>query len=347
MQRGAASRDPMEAPSTASVLGSSQRPQPPPKPELDDYVYLNFVDSRDSVDYGTGVLNCNQSCDIPAGATTAKSEDGDYTVGRIEIQDYDGEGDNTDEDYVQGIWRGSTNRKRIGRKNAGNSPGQVGSPGSRGYDTQQHETDDVDDEWQRYPRTLGCSVSVLDEKDAVARSGGARFAGEDPIHGRLRASDPFQWIGRLQAGEAAISGLIDRADTTLRGFGGGSTSGSSGAESAASGRAVSIDRLGKASRTETRGSSGVARAPVEKRSVTADAEGSIPEQEAGYAAERVGRAMMEYSEAVESRVIRGGVIIEDEDEEDEDEEQHDEDREDEEKEKGSVGNVGAYEFSQP
>lgn len=102
---------------------------------------------------------------------------------------------------------------------------------------------DGEDEARLYSRTLGSSVSVLDEKDAVLRTGGLRFAGEDPMRGRLRAMDPFLWMGRLNAGTSAISGLIGKANDALKTLDGGSGGSDSDTSDGRSSGRKRVDRM--------------------------------------------------------------------------------------------------------
>lgn len=209
--------------------------------------------------------------------------------------------------------------------------------------------DGYDPEASLYPRTLGSSVSVLDEKDAVLRTGGARFAGEDPVRGRLRATDPFLWMGRLNAGATAISGLIDKADGALYDF----DSGSGGGDSVASGEHSSGDRrrlsgstyeddVGPSSKGRGRAKKGDMRKRlgqiettgkqemVERSGIAEDGSEDIAEgDEEGLdvdaehvssrsdaTLEQLSSTMSAYSQALEiKRVIAGGMVVEEDEEE--------------------------------
>ena len=211
--------------------------------------------------------------DRPVGARGEK----EATKERAEDEGYAVEGGEITEDENERVWRGSDIRvKRHGatrtaperQENGKMSPiglredgktGQItprpslddggGGGGGDGDGNVKAGDDDDDDESKLYTRTLGSSVSVLDEKDAVARNGGARFMGEDSIRGRLRAADPFLWMSRLHAGATAISTLIDTAKSTLQGLNDSSASATSGdSNSIASDRSVRDDPIDQSTR---------------------------------------------------------------------------------------------------
>ncbi|CAM9599517.1 unnamed protein product [Scytosiphon promiscuus] len=192
-----------------------------------------------------------------------------------------------------------------------------------------------------YPRTLGSSVSVLDEKDAVVRTGGTRFAGEDPIRGRLRATDPFLWMGRLHAGATAISGLIDQADGALAGLDDGSSDVESTASSGRGGNRRRTDRndqvsrgqdgvTGPASRGSAQASWSVQTAEGVGDTKEYDGHGSDRDEGGTSAAEAgeehwsssesgavdlMSSTMTSYSQAVETnRIMAGGMLMEMEEE---------------------------------
>ena len=222
-----ASKEPPEAP--IDVLNSNPRPRPPLKPELDDYISLNFIG-------GAKGLSAVSGASMPGGHEDDQDGGGgggDGGGGRSRTSG-DSSGEDDDTRAEETLWRcsGSPSARTPlprGASDNGNRPatqrGEGGGGGGGGGAPREGSDSaaatagcapaDGDDEGRLYPRTLGSSVSVLDEKDAVLRTGGARFAGEDPVRGRLRATDPFLWMGRLNAGTRAISGLIDKANGAL------------------------------------------------------------------------------------------------------------------------------------
>lgn len=226
-----ASKEPLETPIDA--LSNSPRARPPLKPELETYISLNFVG---------GVVTVNKNDDENASAASSRTLSGGRDNGQGRGDRGGGTGVNDGSDGSQeaddALWRGSRGvytGTKTRNEPADSSPasslerGRTKDPSGTSNNTAAQDTGDCGDseEVLLYPRTLGSSVSVLDEKDAVLRTGGARFAGEDPIRGRLRATDPFLWMGRLRAGATAISGLIDQAKGALDGLEGGGSDGDS------------------------------------------------------------------------------------------------------------------------
>lgn len=243
----------MEAPTIASLPGADPSTRPAPKPELNEYVCLNFVKNDNKLkadDHATTPAKPEKGPPEPTAdnkpARAAQEVEG--IKKRVEDDRDRADGNkNTTEDEAEKVWRGSAIRVKSGqvasKKNSDWRDGENTSPGHQrplrcgdsasengigaadqndaDHDDGDHggggdgDGGDDDDESKLYTRMLGSSVSVIDEKDAVARNGGARFVGEDPIRGRLRAADPFLWMGRLHAGAAAISILIDTAKNTL------------------------------------------------------------------------------------------------------------------------------------
>ncbi|CAN0216423.1 unnamed protein product, partial [Ectocarpus sp. 12 AP-2014] len=225
------SKEPHEA--LIDVLSNSPKARPHLKPELESYISLNFV--KGGV---TGNKNDDEEPSAASSITLSGGRDngqdrgdGDRGPGVNDGNDGNHEGDGA-------LWRGSTGvytGTKTPNGTADSSPASSLEPGCTtdpsgtiNKAAAQDADESVDsEEMLLYPRTLGSSVSVLDEKDAVRRTGGARFTGEDPIRGRLRATDPFLWMGRLHAGATAISGLIDQAKGALDGLEGGGSDGGS------------------------------------------------------------------------------------------------------------------------
>lgn len=209
-----------------------RRHQPMLKPDLDEYLALNFVKDnkakRRRVD--EGALPIDECQESRAGGETP-----DFREEPGTSNDRGGGGNGSDiQNSVdiekdEQIWRVSVSRGTSGQTRT--------TTGRKGETSIENTT---------YPRTLGSSVSVLDDKDAVARSCGARFVGEDPMRGRLRAADPFQWMSRLHAGATAMSSLVENAENTLRGLAGGSMNGSTSTNSdSESDRSVRSDRTSR------------------------------------------------------------------------------------------------------
>lgn len=303
----------MEAPSTPCPSRPTQRSK---RPKLGDYVYLNFVSNHGIKDRSAlPSFPVEQQQMNTTAAVRGVEEEPTGELGR-------GSEDQRDED-ADGIWRCSNIRKRNDpNKHGGRSDEEVGAENNRSQHGDGHPNDLDGDRIHEpiiYPRTLGSSVSVLDEKDAVAKSAGARFAGEDPIRGRLRAADPFQWIGRLHAGAAAISGLHDNADIALRGLGAASVGGSSDGDDD---RSASSEHCAMASREEGR----VAGELLLQDGVSGAAERNVVGQVSEVdAIEEMGRAMEEYSESIDRRrFISGQVLNEVEEDEEEEEERNQE-----------------------
>lgn len=237
----AASTEPPEEPSSprlpTELLDRYRKPDV--KPELDDYICLNFVSKEGTAPETSRAIEqrpSSRGLDDSRALNDEHDEIGGHGGGA-------GEANYAERD--DRIWRSSAIRSRDNQtENSRHDNRQDtlsenarsrGAGGSTESDTGSDERNN--NEARLYPRTLGSSVSVLDEKDAVARATGARFAGEDPVRGRLRVSDPFQWIGRLHAGAAGIDDLLGQADSSLQGLFGstssntigcGSVSGSSG-----------------------------------------------------------------------------------------------------------------------
>lgn len=243
----------MEAPTIASLPGADPSTRPAPKPELNDYICLNFVKPNNKLkaeDHATTPTKAEKGQPEPAAAKrpARAAQEGEGIKKRAENDRDRADGnEKTTEDDAEKVWRGSAIRVKsgqaAGKKNSHWRDTENASPGRQrplrcadsasengiGAADQNDDADrdddhdggdgddddDGDDESKLYTRMLGSSVSIIDEKDAVARNGGARFVGEDPIRGRLRAADPFLWMGRLHAGAAAISILIDTAKNTL------------------------------------------------------------------------------------------------------------------------------------
>lgn len=220
-----ASEEPLEDPIDA--LNSGPRPRPPLKPELDDYMLLNFVGGGNGKG-GEKAPSASATSNKP-GARRLPREGGGGGDGDQPNGDSGDESCTTEE---SAMWRGrgNTYNEEIRSRGALNELEPARADGDDGPSKEStHNTADVadrvvdgDNEAHLYPRTLGSSVSVLDEKDAVLRTGGLRFAGEDPIRGRLRATDPFLWMGRLNAETSAISSLVDKANDALKSLDGGS-----------------------------------------------------------------------------------------------------------------------------
>lgn len=232
----AASAGPAEAPSSPRLCEEKlqRHRQLARKPELDDYTCLNFVSSEASRP-GTATKMESQSTKSPAEIHTIEEEE--KTEPGHEIAGGDGGECNVEcGEEADRIWRGKFGRNR-GRQAAYCShrnkklgdqiSGGIGEILEPNTDSEQYDKDS-----RMYPRTLGSSVSILDEKDSVTRNVGTRFAGEDPMKRRLRGADPFQWIGCLHAGAARVNGLVDQADSALRGIGGSITTSSASGESA-------------------------------------------------------------------------------------------------------------------
>lgn len=299
----------MEAPSTPCPSRPTQRSN---KPQLGDYVYLNFVSN-----HGIKARSALPSFPVEQqqwNTTAAVRGLEEETTGEVG----GGSEGQSDED-TDGIWRCSSIRKRnYPNKHGGRSDEEVGTENNRSQHGDGHPNDLDEDkihEPTMYPRTLGSSVSVLDEKDAVARSAGARFAGEDPIRGRLRAADPFQWIGRLHAGAAAISGLHDNADIALRGLGAASVGGSSDGDGD---RSASSEHFAIASREERR----VEGELLLQGGISGAAKQNLVEQVSEVdAMEEMGRAMEEYSESIERRRFISGQVLNEVEEDAEEEEE--------------------------
>lgn len=155
------------------------------KPELDDYVAYNLLARN------------GRSAGEPAGEGPAHPGSVDPTDGDSEGDDWSTSGHESPAD-VEKAWRASLSRER---------------PTGGGADD-----GGLEDESGLYPRTVGSSASVLDEKEAVRRSRGEGMAAGDPVRARLAASDPFVWIGRLHSQAAAIAGLVDQADAAIAGL---------------------------------------------------------------------------------------------------------------------------------
>lgn len=269
MPTDTASAGPLEVPTTAGLPDADPSNHPVPKPELNDYVCLNFVKNKNKsklkADDQATSANPEKGLPEPTVADRPRplgaSQGGEGINKRAEVSEGGANGNGHAEEETERVWRGSairfksdraTSRKNsAGRRDGKKSntspehrrPLECGDGNGTGTDEDGHDhghvddrddnddggDSDDDDESKLYTRTLGSSVSVIDEKGAVARNGAARFVGEDPIRGRLRAADPFLWMGRLHAGAAAISILIDTAKSTLMGLDGSSTGGSTSA----------------------------------------------------------------------------------------------------------------------
>eukprot|EP00752_Nemacystus_decipiens_P009941 g8865.t1 len=343
--RRMASTDPLENP--IDVLNGSPRPRPALKPELDDYMVLNFVG---------GGSRARESDENGPSATTKSNKPGTPLTGG------GGDGDQTDEHTdddssttVESVlWRGRGNKYKEGILSHGAlnilEPAKADDGDAERLNGSDHDKSDAadrmadGDETHLYPRTLGSSVSVLDEKDAVLRTGGQRFAGEDPIRGRLRATDPFLWMGRLNAGTSAISGLIDKASDALKDLDGGS--GGSDCDSS-DGRSSDHQRVDRMQDIQSGGRDvvgpssrgGIAKSQhMGKLSSTAEnfSEGdgaeNDSEEDAGeidrscasaenlsgsgnIAVDLLSSTMSAYSQSMEvNKVIAGGVVIEEEEE---------------------------------
>eukprot|EP00903_Cladosiphon_okamuranus_P014275 g13258.t1 len=237
------SMEPLENPIDA--FKDSPRPRPAFKPELDDYMMLNFVGGSSGAEDWNETPSATTIGNTP-GAHTAESGDGgdgdqinedEESFKTEESAVWRGRGNNYDEEILS---RDVLNKPEPAKANGDNAPLQDGAHNR--LDSADRTTDG-DDEAHLYPRTLGTSVSVLDEKDAVLRTGGARFAGEDPIRGRLRATDPFLWMGRLNAGTNAISGLIEKATDALKILDGGSGGSDSDTSDGRSSGHQRVDRM--------------------------------------------------------------------------------------------------------
>lgn len=225
-----ASAGPAEAPSSPRLSEETleRYRQSVVKPELGDYVCLNFV-SNEARRPGTPIETKSRPITPLAEIHTVDREEKPEQGGDIA----GGEGGERNADCVEEaetIWRSSSGRNRERQAEHNNLQdkglenrisGSVGNTLESDTDNEQYDKDA-----RLYPRTLGSSASVLDEKDAAARN--AKFAGEDPVRGRLRATDPFQWIGCLHAGAASINGLVDQANATLQGISGSTTTSSTG-----------------------------------------------------------------------------------------------------------------------
>lgn len=210
----------MEDPTTASLLGITPVPKPPLKADFQDYVSLNFVDTTVEE-----LAQSSQQLDTSTANERKNNIEGGITGRSSEEQGDDGANDHSNEGMDE-VWRSSSVFTSTGWglndgkscSSGGMVEGKTGDDRDNlaGHDNLSHHDNH---NGHIYPRTLGTSVSVLDEKDAVERGGRARFVGEDPMKGRLRATDPFLWMGRLRARAAAFSSLIDNSDTTLKDLG--------------------------------------------------------------------------------------------------------------------------------
>ncbi|CAM9438750.1 unnamed protein product, partial [Ectocarpus fasciculatus] len=352
------SKEPLEAP--IGALSNSPKDRPPLKPELEDYISLNFV--------GGGVTGNNNDNEEPSAASSRTlsgvrdsgqgHDEGGGGTGVNDSNDGGREADDT-------LWRGSrdvyTGAKPSGTSDSSPAPsmerGRTEGPSGTSNNTAAQDADDCGDteEMLLYPRTLGSSVSVLDEKDAVLRTGGARFTGEDPIRGRLRATDPFLWMGRLHAGATAISGLIDQATDALDGLEGGASDGDSVTSGGGGGRSSSDDRRPEGHLDWRKGVAGPTPVGSENTSKHWMKGGATGEQKvddgwqtvgdedgrwggnngedehdgdgkthatqtssvSSAAVEQISSTMSAYSQATEAnRIITGGVVLEGEQEED-------------------------------
>ena len=237
-----ASAGPLEVPTAASLPSAAPSTCPVSKPELNDYVCLNLVQD-DTLKVDDQATHAKPEQWPPEHATAANKPVGAPQKGegintRVEDDQDRADGNENAEDEAERIWRGSairtksdraTSKLTSDRRDGENASPECQQPLQGGGSVSENDArtadgDDDDDKSKLYTRTLGSSVSVIDEKEAVTRNGGARFVGEDPIRGRLRAADPFLWMGRLHAGAAAISILIDTAKSTLLGLNDSSTS---------------------------------------------------------------------------------------------------------------------------
>lgn len=207
---------------------------------------LNFVG---------GSSGAEDEDDRDPSATTRSKNPGAYTPesGGGGDGDQDSENDESFKTAASAVWRGrgNTYNEEILSRGALNKlePAKVDADDASLQEIAHDKLDaadptpEGDDEAHLYPRTLGTSVSVLDEKEAVLRTGGRRFAGEDPIRGRLRATDPFLWMGRLNAGTNAISGLVDKANDALKSLDGGSGGSDSDTSDGRSSGHQRVDRM--------------------------------------------------------------------------------------------------------
>lgn len=214
------------------------------KPEFDDYVCLNFVDSEKNRTELTPINNDGLRKREMTGMQRKAEERGN--IGNVFGE---GHGGRSSDEEAERTWRSSVVRN-CGRP-AVKSPDMLHRNGREGPvppDAGDDSVSDVDHELPDrgtllHPRSLGPCVSVLDEMDAVARSRGVSFAGEDPMRGRLGAADQFQRIGCLQDGAAAITSLVDQAESTLRALTSSATSSINGSGSTASESGNSYDLL--------------------------------------------------------------------------------------------------------
>lgn len=335
-------------------LSSRSRRPAPLKPELPDYLCLNFV--------GGGQWD-TQSVAGPSPVALRSSEDvGGFGDDSRDSDKSDGSSDEDSTTTDECMWRGSGGTHRT------HTPSRPASthapkPAERASDvpTSSNEREEAKTERgeaggsaeaRLYPRTLGSSVSVLDEKDAVLRTGGTRFAGEDLIRGRLRAADPFLWMGRLHAGATAISGLIDQANGALGGLDdassdvdstassgrGGDRRGTNKTERAASSREGVVGPASRGSAKaswrpgglgggmmssleigesvgETEKDDGSEDGEDRGGSVAADADVQRVSSSESGAVDLMSSTMSSYSQAVETnRVMAGGMLIEMEEE---------------------------------
>ena len=243
-----ASTKPPEVPIIASLPGADPSTRPVLKPELHDYVCLNFVKNDSSklkADDHATPAEPERGLSEPSVATRPAGVSQGRRGIKKRVQDdlHRADGNDSTEDEAEKVWRESairlksdrlTSKKSSDWRGGENASSEKHRPLQSGDSLSENDTgtadrddvvvaaavaatedDDDDDESKLYTRTLGSSVSVMDEKDAVKRNGGARFGGEDPIRERLRGTDPFLWMSRLHAGAAAISVLIDTAKNTL------------------------------------------------------------------------------------------------------------------------------------
>lgn len=324
----------MEAPVKSSLPEDGARSLLVLKPELDNYIYLNFVNSETTYD-ASATKNGLEKIESTA------SNEPPVSVLKVEgimdmTEEKGGCGDDNNAVSDTETWRGSTFRRK-----SASSPKKSGSVLEEEGWVEHRGQNPTKDESHLYPRTLGSSVSVLDEKAAVARTGGPRFVGEDPIHGRLRATDPFQWMGRLHAGAAAISSLIDTTNTALEEL--ERTSGSKSNEHESSGSIPSVssditERHHRGRESPKPGEVGFGESQVaedqnvvqSKTKVTGEARtrGLEDEQSEGDieakrgdkgTVEDLGETMNGYSKAMENiGLIRTQVIMEEDEEGDED-----------------------------
>ena len=331
------------------MLGSSPRPRPALKPELDDYTMLNFVGGGG----GAGEGDEQSPCATARSNKLEARRDGSGGDGDQTHRDTDDDSSST---AKSAIWRGRGNsytREALSTLEPAKADGDNGALNGSAYDKKDAADRTTDgDEARMYRRTLGSSVSVLDEKDAVLRTGGQRFAGEDPIRGRLRATDPFLWMGRLNAGTSAISGLIDKANDALKNLDGGSDgSDCDTSDGRGSGR-QRVDRMQdirSAGKEIVGPSSRGSRESQQMGKLDATAEGFSEGDGAendsddggdngqidrscassdrlsssgNIAVEQLSSTMSAYSQSMETRrVIAGGVMIEEEEEEEESEQE--------------------------